>query len=371
MSNSAKLSRRSEVPQLRLPGIDGKYHSVALLAGQTATVVVFFSNGCPTVRAYEERLRALQSSREADGIRIIAVNSQLIPTYRMATQTRGKSSGMRPIDQRVILITGSTDGHGRKLAQNLAERGATVLLHGRDRDRGEQTLQELQTIGPSRPHRFYPANFASLEQVRRLAHELETEHGRMDSLVNNAGLGVGRPGSGRELSHEGYELRFQVNYLAGFLLTTLLLPLLHRSEPARVVNVASAGQDPIDFNDLMLERTYEGWRAYRQSKLAQIMFTFELASRIDGDLIAVNALHPATFMDTKMVREIGTPMNSVEKGVKATIRLLTAVELHGVTGKYFEGMRPAHAQAQAYDPVARRQLWRLSENLCGLGDYAA
>ncbi|MGH2694424.1 MAG: SDR family NAD(P)-dependent oxidoreductase, partial [Actinomycetota bacterium] len=243
------------------------------------------------------------------------------------------------------------------------------LLHGRDSDRGEQTLEEIRAAGGSRPHRLHLADLASLEEVRRLAGEVEAQHSRLDALINNAGIGAGR-GVGRELSHDGYELRFQVNYLAGFLLTTLLLPLLRRSAPARVVNVASAGQSPVDFDDLMLERGYDRWRAYTQSKLAQIVFTFELAGRLDGAEVTVNALHPATFMDTKMVREVATPISSVEEGAEATLRLVTARELEGVTGKYFDGVGEARAHSQAYDPNVRRQLWGLSEELCGLGALA-
>ena len=271
---------------------------------------------------------------------------------------------MRPIDQQPILITGSTDGHGRRLARDLAAHGATILLHGRNPERGEQALQEVRAVNRAAPHRFYPADFGSLEEVRQLAQAIEADHKRLDALVNNAGIGVGRPGAGRELSRDGYELRFQVNYLAGFLLTTLLLPLLRRSAPARVVNVASAGQARLDFDNVMLDHGYEGWRAYRQSKLAQIMFTMELAERLEGSGVAVNALHPATFMDTKMVREIGAPITSVEEGAKATFHLLTASELEAVMGKYFDGVRPARAHAQAYDPTARRQLWSISEELC-------
>jgi NAD(P)-dependent dehydrogenase (short-subunit alcohol dehydrogenase family) len=278
---------------------------------------------------------------------------------------------MRPIDQQVVLVTGSTDGHGRRVARDLAERGATVLLHGRDRVRAEQALQEIRAVGGGRRHRAYLADFASLEEVRRLAREVEAENGRLDALINNAGVGAGTRGAERELSGDGYELRFQVNYLAGFLLTILLLLRLRRSAPARVVNVASAGQAPIDFDDPMLERGYEGWRAYRVSKLAQIMFTFDLAGRLDGTGVTVNALHPATFMDTKMVREVASPMSRVEEGAQATLRLVTAAELEGVTGKYFDGVEETRADAQAYDPGARRKLWDLSEELCGLGAFAA
>jgi NAD(P)-dependent dehydrogenase (short-subunit alcohol dehydrogenase family) len=215
----------------------------------------------------------------------------------------------------------------------------------------------------------YLADLSSLEQVRRLAEEVERDHERLDVLVNNAGIGGGGRRSRREESVDGHELRFAVNYLAPFLLTHLLLPLLRGSAPARIVNVASAGQAPIDFEDVMLERRYDGMRAYAQSKLAQVMFTFELAERLqaDGVDVTANALHPASLMNTKMVYEsFGYTMSTVEEGVEATMRVATSPELDGVTGRYFDRLREAQAHPQAYDERARRRLWTLSEELVGL-----
>jgi NAD(P)-dependent dehydrogenase (short-subunit alcohol dehydrogenase family) len=181
-------------------------------------------------------------------------------------------------------------------------------------------------------------------------------------LVNNAGVIVGE----RRESEDGYELTFAVNYLAHFLLTHLLLPLLRDSAPARVVNVASAGQSPIDFDDVMLERGYGGMKAYTQSKLAQVIFTFELAERLGASGVTVNALHPASLMDTKMVLEtFGRSMSTVKEGAEATVRLAASPELEGVTGRYFDGTREGRAERQAYDEEARKRLWVLSEELCG------
>jgi NAD(P)-dependent dehydrogenase (short-subunit alcohol dehydrogenase family) len=150
------------------------------------------------------------------------------------------------------------------------------------------------------------------------------------------------------------------------LLTSLLLPLLKDSAPARVVNVASAGQSPIDFDDPMLERGYDAMRAYSQSKLAQIMFTFELAERLSDTGVSVNASHPASLMDTKMVQDtFGYTMSTVEEGTEAVVRLAVSSELEGVTGRYFDGKREARADGQAYDKEARQTLWELSEELCG------
>jgi NAD(P)-dependent dehydrogenase (short-subunit alcohol dehydrogenase family) len=195
---------------------------------------------------------------------------------------------------------------------------------------------------------------------------VESGRERLDVLVNNAGIAPGRD-RGRQVSVDGYELTFAVNYLSHFLLTRLLLPLLERSAPVRIVNVASVGQRPIDFDDVMLERGYDPIRAYAQSKLEQIMFTFELAERLGDSGVTVNALHPATLMDTKMVRETyGRAMTTVDEGVEATLRLISSPELEGVTGRYFDGTRESTAHEQAYDPEARRRLWELSARLCGL-----
>jgi NAD(P)-dependent dehydrogenase (short-subunit alcohol dehydrogenase family) len=269
------------------------------------------------------------------------------------------------VEQQTALVTGATDGLGRALARELAAEGALVLVHGRDPARVEDTLRELAD-GRARG---YVADVSSLAQVRRLAREVERDCPRLDLLVNNAGIGGGRRGAGRQLSADGYELRFAVNYLSTFLLTVLLLPLLRRSAPARVVNVASAGQVPIDFDDVMIERGYSGMRAYAQSKLAQIMFTFELAERLraEGAGVTVNALHPASLMDTKIVDEsFGYTLSTVQDGVAATLRLVLDPELDGVSGRYYDGLRESQAEAQADDAAARERLWALSQQLVGL-----
>jgi NAD(P)-dependent dehydrogenase (short-subunit alcohol dehydrogenase family) len=274
---------------------------------------------------------------------------------------------MRPIDQQVVLVTGSTDGLGRGLARELASRGATVLLHGRDAAKGEAALREICGVTGNERLVFYGADFASLDQVRRLAEQVLAEQDRLDVLVNNAGIGTGRGGGGgREISEDGHELRFAVNYLAAFLLTHLLEPLLVRSAPARIVNVSSAGQAPIDFDDVMLERAYNGIRAYSQSKLALVMLTFDVAEELGDREVTANCLHPGTFMPTKMVLEAGaTPIDSLESGVEATMRLAADPELSGVTGGYFERKRQALAHPQAYDVEARRRLRELSAELVG------
>lgn len=284
-----------------------------------------------------------------------------------------------------VLITGATSGHGRAVAGELAERGATVLLHGRSADRVEATRREVAEATGNRELRPLVADFAELAEVRRLAEDVRSNGDRLDVLVNNAGIGGGdRDRAHRETSRDGYELRFAVNYLAPFLLTEMVVPVLERSghaapggvaegqeggkNAARVVNVASAGQAPVDFDDVMLERGYEPFRAYAQSKLAMVAWGFDLAERLDPERVTVNSLHPATLMDTKMVIEwFGRPMSTIDEGAEATLRLVTSPEMDGVTGRYFDGTSETRAAAQAYDPEARARLRALSERLTDIG----
>jgi NAD(P)-dependent dehydrogenase (short-subunit alcohol dehydrogenase family) len=274
---------------------------------------------------------------------------------------------MRPLAEQTIVITGATDGLGGALAAELAAAGAAVALHGRDDAKGEATVRELRERTGNQRLRWFRADFASLDEVRALAGRIESEIDRVDVLVNNAGIGTNLPGGGRSVSRDGYELRLQVNYLAHYLLTRSLLPKLEASTPARIVNVSSAGQAPIDFGDVMLERSYSGGQAYGQSKLAQIMFTIDLAEELRGTGVTANALHPATFMPTKIVLAGGVdPVSTLDQGVAATMRLVTSPELDEVSGRYFNGMREARPDPQAADPSARRRLRELSDQLTGL-----
>ncbi len=263
------------------------------------------------------------------------------------------------------LISGSTDGVGRVVAKRLGEGGWRVLVHGRNRGRGERVVAEIKDAGGSAE--FLAADLSSIADVRRLADAAQKTTKRLDLLINNAGLGSGGAQGARQTSADGYELRFAVNYLAGFLLTHLLLPLIKKSAPARIVNVSSLGQQAIDFADAMLTHGYSGSRAYCQSKLAQIMFTIDLAQELEGSGVTVNALHPATYMNTTMVRQSGvTPMSSVEQGADAILKLAISPDLEGRSGLYFNGQREARADAQAYDAKARQQLKTLSLELTGL-----
>jgi NAD(P)-dependent dehydrogenase (short-subunit alcohol dehydrogenase family) len=276
---------------------------------------------------------------------------------------------MRPTREQVILVTGATDGLGRALAGELAGRGATMLLHGRDEGRLADTIDEIRARTRSEKLRAYRADFSSLQDVGRMAERIERDQNRIDVLVNNAGIGSTLPGDGRRMeSRDGHELRFAVNYLAHFLLTRRLESLIRASAPARIVNVSSAGQAAIDFDDVMLERAYDGARAYCQSKLAQIMFTFDLADELRDAGVTVNCLHPATAMPTKIVIHArGGALSTLEEGLEATLRLATDGGLDGVTGRYFDGRSEAGAHPQSHDPGARRRLRELSESLVGLG----
>ena len=260
---------------------------------------------------------------------------------------------------RTVLVTGATDGLGRAVAADLARAGHTVLVHGRDPQRLHATVDETGAA------RAYRADFASLQEVRDLADTLLRGEERLDVLVNNAGIGSTLPGDGQRLeSQDGHELRFAVNYLASFALTERLLPLLERSGPARIVNVSSLGQAPIDFDDVMLERRYDGTRAYAQSKLAQVMHTFDLAERLDPAQVTANALHPATYMPTKIVIHArGSGVSSLEEGSEATERLAVAADVDGVSGRFYDGLRESAANPQAYDAEARRRLRDLSLRL--------
>src|SRR4051794_2308194 len=267
---------------------------------------------------------------------------------------------------KTVLITGSTDGVGRYVAGKLAAAGANVLIHGRDRDRAKTLQDEIGRAGRGEAM-FYQSDLSSLAGARQLAEAVLADHKRLDVFTSNAGIGSRSGGAERLESADGHELRFAVNYLSGFLLAHLLLPLLKASAPARIVNVASLGQHPIDFDDVMLTKDYSGSRAYAQSKLAQIMFTIDLARELQGTGVTVNSLHPATYMNTTMVREGGiTPMSTVEQGGDAILHLATGDDVAQKSGLFFNGMREAQANAQAYDTAARKRLHDLSLELTGL-----
>ena len=263
--------------------------------------------------------------------------------------------------QEVALVTGSTSGLGREVALRLGARGAHVIVHGRSVERGNEVVDEINA-GPGSA-RFYGADFASFDQVRALAEAILRDYERLDVLVNNAGFGSAP--NERLVSEDGHEFRFQVNYLAPFLLTHMLLPLVQESTPSRIVNVSSLAQQPINWDDVMIENDFSGGRAYGQSKLAQVGFTFDLHEALAGSGVMVTALHPATYMPTGMVRRAGAePRSTIDEGATAVMQLIVSDKIE--SGLFFNGLVPQRAHAQAYDLESRRRLRELSRELTGL-----
>ena len=238
-----------------------------------------------------------------------------------------------------ILVTGATGGLGSLVCTELVARGANVIAHCRSREALDALVA---TLGPTA--RGVLADLASIDETARLAREV----GHVDVLVNNAGVGFGREQMRRETSHDGLELRFAVNYLAPFILSYAMDGRIQAN-----VQVASAGQRALDFDDLQTSRGYDGILAYRRSKLAQVMLTFDLA-RLGR--ARCNVLHPGTFLDTPMLRESGiTPLGTAQSGADAIMHVLERT-LAGDNGVYFDRLEPARADAQAYDVEARRRL---------------
>ncbi|WP_426592545.1 SDR family NAD(P)-dependent oxidoreductase [Cellulomonas sp. McL0617] len=258
-----------------------------------------------------------------------------------------------------ILLTGATDGLGRAVADRLADDPDTVLIaHGRSPER----LAALEASLRDRPARVLTvrADLSVLAEVRALADEVATLTDSLNVLVNNAGVGYGD----RSLTLDGNELRFGVNHLASFALTQRLLPLLTAGAPSRVVQVASLGQSPIDFDDLTLAHGYSGTRAYGVSKLAMITAGLTFASRVPAAQVTVNSLHPGTYMPTKMVMDtIGYSVDPLETGVESVLHLVRDPSLDGVTGRFFDRLRDARASDEAYDPTIQQRLWDVSTAL--------
>jgi len=272
------------------------------------------------------------------------------PAHAQPTQElRGKTA----------LVTGSTDGLGRELALTLARAGAHVIVHGRNTERGQSVVAEITSAGGSA--RFFAADFASLDAVRAFADTIARSYPRLDLLISNAGVLVPQ-GDGRRTSADGHELHFAVNYLPGWILAHRLRPALKAAQPSRMISVASIAQSPIDFTDVMLERPGASARGYGQSKLAQVTMTAMLAPEFAADGITMVSLHPATMMNTTMVRQSGMPARTtVAEGHDAVMALVRATTLDA--GAYFNGDRRATPNAQASDAAAHAALRALSERL--------
>jgi len=277
---------------------------------------------------------------------------------------------------KTILVTGATAGIGRAASFALARMGAHMVLVGRDRQKAESTVAQIKAQTGNGQVEYLLADMSVQAEVRRLAEEVRSRYPRLDVLLNNAG-GVFNP---RQVTKDGLELTFALNHLGYFLLTNLLLDLLKASAPARIVNVSSEahrlGGGRINFDDLMGEKSYNPMTAYGQSKLANILFTYELARRLKGTGVTVNCLHPGGVATNfgqsapgawawafKLFRPF---MLTPEQGADTLVYLASAPEVEGVTGKYWVKRRPKRSNAESYDEGVAERLWKVSEQLTGL-----
>jgi retinol dehydrogenase-12 len=276
------------------------------------------------------------------------------------------------MDGKIVLVTGATNGIGKVAALELAKKGAVVTIVGRNAGKTAATAAEISKVSGNPTVEFLLADLSVMAQVRRLAGEFRQNHDRLDVLVNNAGAYFTQ----RQLSADGYEMTFALNHLSYFLLTDLLLDLLKASASARIVNVSSGAHNlgPLDFNDLMTEDYgMAGFKAYGRSKLANVMFTYELARRLEGSGVTVNALHPggvntgfgknnAGLVQLAM-KIFGRFSLTPEQGAQTTIYLASAPEVAGITGKYFDKCKAVPSSEASYDQAAQRKLWEISEKL--------
>lgn len=277
---------------------------------------------------------------------------------------------MTIMEGRVCLVTGSTSGIGKEIAAGLAGMGATVVLAGRSREKCEAAVQEIAARGvPASQLSYFVADLSSQESVRQLAKEFIDNYDRLHVLVNNAGVFVQK----RELTADGIERTFAVNHLAPFLLTNLLLDRLKAGAPSRIVTTSSIAHRgaKMDFADLQMSKSYGSIRAYGQSKLANILFTRELARRLQGTGVTANCFHPGAVR-TNLVRGSGYGLvwgaasvffTSPEKGADTAVYLASSREVEGVSGEYFVKRKQARASDPAYDSDAAERLWEASEKL--------
>jgi len=275
------------------------------------------------------------------------------------------------MNDKICLVTGANSGIGKVTAKALAAGGATVIMVCRNRDKGQAARDEIVRETRNENVDLMITDFSDLSQIRRLAADVKSKYPRLHTLVNNAGAYNGK----RTLTRDGYETTFGVNHLGYFLLTAELLDLLKSSAPARIVNVASEAHRSasIVFDDLNLENGYSGWKAYGQSKLANVLFTYELARRLEGDRVTANCMHPG-FVGTNIFDNVGglggkiarliTPfMRSPEKGADTVIWLASSPEVEGITGKYFIDRIAKESNPQSYDTAIAARLWEVSERM--------
>jgi retinol dehydrogenase 14 len=280
----------------------------------------------------------------------------------------------RGMGEKVCLITGATSGIGKATAMGMAEMGANVVMVGRDRGRGETVMAEIKEGSANPSVDLMLADLSSQEEIHRLADEFKEAYPRLDVLINNAGV----IRSERITTADGLETTFAVNHLAYSLLTNLLLDVLKASAPSRIVNVASGEQrtGTIDFDDLQGEKRYTGAKAYSQSKLATVLFTYELARRLEGTGVSANCLHPGVVGTNLgsgvsgvfgfMVRALRPLMKSSEKGAETSIYLASSPEVEGLSGGYFVKKAEARSSDVSYDERIARRLWEVSADLTNL-----
>lgn len=279
------------------------------------------------------------------------------------------------VERKKVLITGGTDGIGKVTALELAKLGAHVIIIGRNPQKTEQTVRELREQSNNERVDFLIADLSEQEQVRRVAAEYRHRYDQLHVLINNAGALFAK----RELTGDGLEKTFALNHLAYFLLTHLLLDLLTKSAPARIINVSSAAHfgGKINFDDLNAEKSYSGWGAYSNSKLMNVLFTYELARRLQGSGVTVNCLHPG-FVATQFGKNngglIGLGLSLVQRvgaispqqGAETTLYLATSPEVEGITGKYFDQKKAVESSKISQDEETARRLWEISLELTGL-----
>src|SRR5947209_6245119 len=276
-----------------------------------------------------------------------------------------------PMEDRVFLVTGANSGIGKATALGLARLGGTIVLACRSATRGEAARQDIVRDSGNSKVYLEIVDLASEDSTRSFAEEFKRKYPRLDVLVNNAGVYT----SHREVTEDGLERQFEVNYLSEFLLTHLLLDLLKQSAPSRIVNVSSSAHEggTIRFDDLQGEQRYGGFRAYNQSKLAQVLFTRELATRLVGSGVTVNACHPGVIRTnlgmggaSVVVRFVRMFFKSPEKGAETPIYLATSPEVEGISGKYFVRNQMLAPSARAQDPAVARRLFEISMELAHL-----
>lgn len=269
------------------------------------------------------------------------------------------------MNNKTILITGATDGIGKAEAVELAETGARILVHGRNAQRAQFAVDSIRKASGSPAVEPVVADFASVKQVRQLAADIINRYKRLDVLINNAGV----LSNERVMTEDGFELTFQVNHLAHVLLTHLLLGLLKSSAPSRIINVSSMAhhRGRIEFDNLQGERSYRGRTAYGQSKLANVLFTNELAERLHGSGVTVNALHPG-IIKTKLLRAGfgGFWGAGVNKGAETIVYLAISQEGEATTGKYFVNSKSAESSTLSHDKNLQKEFWRVSEQMVGI-----